>query len=324
MSDADTRWVLAFDSSCGVCQSTSSKVAHACDHQLEVLPLSDAEVEQWRNTVYGENPPWAPTLFLLRGGTIRAWTGRSMAIQLVRAIGLRSSLRVLKAIGQINEPASAPTEPAEGHISRKRFLRQVAVSGAVASGLVLFGRLPALAAPAPAAEDLWVSENLDRLPQSYDELLNFDVAHRKAIYRALPAENRSEMWIAQLQRYKESHPDLTDDQSRVLESAQKLAGQPSTFVDGPMRDDLHRELDELRVAAIDAFGIDEGRALFAMLGPADGEAARGNPGCGCSCVSDWCPGPCVCCTDCQQCWCSCNSWLGCGQFMLYPCKGTCT
>lgn len=319
----DARWVLAFDSSCGVCQSTSSKVAHACDHQLEVLPLSDAEVERWRTTVYGENPPWAPTLFLLCGSTVRAWTGRSMAIQMVRAIGLRSSLRVLRAIGQINGPASAPTAATEGHISRKRFLRQIAAGGAVASGLVLFGRLPAVAAPAPAPEDLWVSENLDRLPQSYDELLNFDAAHRKAIFLALPEEKRSQMWIEQLQRYKDAHPDLTADQVTVIDNTLKLAEQPYVFANAPVSDDLHRQLDELRVASIAAFGMNEGEALFAKLGPTDASAARG--ACGCSCASTYCGGrPCVCCAQCSNCWCNCSFFdLGCGFLQLYKCNGTC-
>lgn len=321
MNSAGARWVLAFDSSCGVCQSTSSKVAHACDHQLDVLPLNNVDVEQWRTTVYGENPPWAPTLFRLRGGTIRAWTGRSMALQLVRAIGLRSSLRVLRAIGNTNEPAAAPTAPAQGHVSRKRFLSQLAVGGAVASGLVLFGRLPALAAPAPTPEDLWVSKNLERLPQSYDQFLNFDAAHRRAIYRALPAEKRSELWVTQFQRYVKAHPALTADQKTVLGSAQKLAGQQSTFADAPVSDDLHRQLEELRLTAIDAFGMDEGRSLFASLGPTDASAARA-AGCGCSCTSNWCAGACICCGNCNQCSCSCSS-VGCGTLLRFACNGTC-
>jgi hypothetical protein len=321
MSQADSRWVLAFDASCSACRDTSTKVAHACDHKLEVLPLNDENVEQWRTKAYGQNPPWAPTLFLLRGSTVRAWTGRAMAVQMVRAVGVKSSLRVLRAIGNSTEAPPAPASSAEHQMSRKHFLNQLAVGGALASGLLLFGRLPALAAPAPTPEELWVTANRDQLPQTYSELLDFDVAHRKAIYQALPAENRRDLWVTQFQQYKDAHPALTTEQARVLDRALDLAGQPSTFTDAPLSDDLLRQLEELRVTAIDAFGIDEGRALFATLGPTDGSAARA-AGCGCSCTSNWCDGPCVCCGNCNQCSCSCSS-IGCGTLLRFGCNGTC-
>lgn len=321
MNDTASRWVLAFDSSCGVCQRTSSQVAHACDHQLEVLPLADAEVERWRSTVYGAHPPWAPTLFLLRGDTTRAWTGRSMAIHMVRAIGLRSTLRVLRTLGQITAHAANPADTDNSRISRKRFLSQVLVGGAAASGLLLFGRLPAVAAPAPSPEEIWVQENLQRLPHSYDEFVGFDAAHRKAIFRSLPAETRSRMWVTQFQRYANTHPDLTVEQKRVLDHALNLAGQPSVFDEAALSADHRNQLEELRVTAIAAYGKAEGRALFTMLGPTDASAARA--GCGCSCTSDWCDGGCICCGDCNNCHCGCSS-VGCGTLLMSRCNGTCS
>lgn len=321
MSSTDARWVLAFDSSCGVCHSTSSKVAHACDHKIEVLPLTNAEVDQWRTTAYGDNSPWAPTLFLVRGAMAQAWTGRAMAIQLIRAIGIRSTMRVLRALGQNTTSPDTATESTTGQISRQRFLKQIAVGGAMASGLVLFGRLPALAAPAPTQEELWVKANLHRLPQRYDDFVSFDVAHRKEIYRALAPETRSSLWRTQFEQYVTIHPKMTTDQRTVLEYALDLTRQPSIFVDDPNPDEVTRQLEHLRVTAIDAFGKEEGRALFTALGPTDDSAARA--GCGCSCSSDWCDTRCQCCGDCNNCHCGCSN-LGCGTMMTSRCSGTCS
>ena len=322
MSETEARWVLAFDSTCSACQSTSSKVAHACDHRLEVMPLSSDDVKVWRATVYGDNPPWAPTLIRVNGESTQAWTGRAMAVQLVRAIGLRSTMRVLRVLGQNSEAAAAATTSQAGQISRTRFLKQIAVGGAVASGLVLFGRLPAMAAPAPTPEALWVKANLDRLPQRYNEIVSFDVAHRREIFRALSPEVRSNLWVTQLEEYVKTHPEMSMNRRNVVENALDILKKPSIFNDEPQTEDVARQLEHLRVTAIDAFGKEEGRALFTMLGPMDASAARG--GCGCSCKSDWCDTRCSCCLDCNRCQqCSCSG-MGCGLAMLSRCDGNCT
>src|SRR5882757_1299577 len=56
------RWVLAFDASCGTCRQISGVAGEACDGKLEVLPLADANVRQWREQSLGVDAEWAPTL----------------------------------------------------------------------------------------------------------------------------------------------------------------------------------------------------------------------------------------------------------------------
>lgn len=327
MSNSAARWVLAFDSSCSVCRGTSSKVAHACDHKIDVLPLSDPKVVKWREEAFGANPPWAPTLLLVDDEKVQAWTGRIMSLHMVRAVGVPSTMRMLRVLSQLSRADDqAPAEEAShGQISRKHFLGQFAAGSAVVGGLLLFGRLPAIAAPAPSPEELWVKENLTRLPQNYSQLVDFDVAHRKAIYGALPSHVRSELWLEQFERYEREHPGLTPEQRKVLEFAREIASQKSTFADLESVDDdlpasLARDLEHLRVSAIAAFGKADGRALFASLGPTDESAARA-AGCGCSCKSDWCDSRCVCCANCSQCHCNCSNL--CGTMFLSRCEGTC-
>lgn len=316
MSGSTLPWVLAFDSSCGVCRQMSREIERTVGSQIEVLPLTDPSVQQWRAQVYGEDAPWAPTLIHVTGRTVRAWTGRGMAVPMLRAIGLRSTVRVLRALG---ETAAAntdrPTDQRDGKLSGQQFFRGAAMAGATAGGLVLFGRLPAMAAPNVADE--WVNKNLHNLPRTFDDFVRFDVAHRRSIFGALPAEDRSRLRVTQLERYRRDHSMLSTPQSRVLEDALRLAKQTALF-DGELTENEHRQLEELRVAAIGAYGTEEGRNLFTMLGPTDVTAQAS---CGCNCESDWCDHGCICCGDCNNCWCSCR--IGCGTLLMYQCRGTC-
>ncbi len=136
MSGSTLPWVLAFDSSCGVCRQMSREIERTVGSQIEVLPLTDPSVQQWRAQVYGEEAPWAPTLIHVTGRTVRAWTGRGMAVPMLRAIGLRSTVRVLRALG---ETAAAntdrPTDQRDGKLSRQQFFRGAAMAGATAGGL---------------------------------------------------------------------------------------------------------------------------------------------------------------------------------------------
>lgn len=294
----------------------SRDIERVVGSKLEVRPLTDPAVKHWRAQVYGNEAPWAPTLIQVRGQTARAWTGRAMALPMLWAIGPRSSVRVLRTLGEAaTEDRTHSVDRMDGKLSRKQFFRGVAMAGATAGGLVLFGRFPAVASPSLADE--WVNKNLQDLPRTYDAFVRFDVAHRRAIFSALPAEVRSRLWITQLERYRIEHPFLNAPQGQVLEAASRIAGEPSTF-EGRLTDGVHRELEDLRIAAIAAFGKEEGRSLLTMIGPTDVTAQAS---CGCNCESDWCDGSCICCVYCDDCWCSCR--IGCGTLLMYECKGTC-
>ncbi len=111
MNAMAARWVLAFDASCGTCREVSRAVARACDGRLEVLPLSHDAVREWRAQAVGSSSQWAPTLLRVQDGRVRAWTGRAMGLALVRHLGPRGTMNVLRALGRLrhDDEETAPT-----------------------------------------------------------------------------------------------------------------------------------------------------------------------------------------------------------------------
>jgi hypothetical protein len=51
-----TRWILAFDSSCGRCREISARVVQASGGKLEVLPFIAPDVKRWRVQSLGSRP----------------------------------------------------------------------------------------------------------------------------------------------------------------------------------------------------------------------------------------------------------------------------
>jgi hypothetical protein len=163
-----------------------------------------------------------------------------------------------------------------------------------------------------------VKSNRDRLPQTYAEFVTHDPVRRKAIWVELSPRVRSRLWVEQLTGLRAARAGDTPRQRAVLEAGLALAADVSIFDGAPMTAESHQRLEELRVSAIDAFGLDQARAMFTNLGPA-GAAAKGI--CQCSCRSDWCSSGCVCCASCGQCG-YCLT-LACGTLDLYECRGNC-
>jgi hypothetical protein len=161
-----TRWVLAFDSSCGRCTRISASIWQASGGKIEVLPLAHPDVARWRAMSLGHNPRWAPTLLRVREERVRAWTGLSMVGPVIQTLGLRSTINVLRALGrQRGETVGNEVESgARGILDRA--LHQFGSGLLIAGGLVLAGMLSV--GPDPARS--WVKANLDRLPQKYDDL----------------------------------------------------------------------------------------------------------------------------------------------------------
>jgi hypothetical protein len=326
MSKVGARWVLAFDASCGSCRTVSHAIGQACDGKLEVLPLAHPEVQRWRQATLGPEAPWAPTLVRLRGGDVHAWTGAAMGLRLTRSLGPRSTVRVLRSLGRLRRRRSAsPSGEATGGqvMGRGRFL-QLGAGLALATGMILTGRMPALAEDSCSAARAWVDANRGRLPESYDEIAARPMAYRRAILGALPPQTQSRLWLEHVQRYRASHPGLTAEQTSVAERVAAVAATASTFqpAAGP---ELTQRLRGLEQAAVRALGRDQAGALLATFGPPE-RAATAHPlmpaitACTCSVDSDWCNNQTVCEDydgDCR------HSDSGCGTFYAHACDGRC-
>ncbi|MEU1818413.1 bacteriocin fulvocin C-related protein [Streptomyces roseifaciens] len=279
--------------------------------RLDVMPLDDPPVQAWRDQALGPHPPHAPTLIRVAGreASVRAWTGWPMGMRLALRLGPRRTARLLRALGSERQ---APDAPAEG-MGRGRFLRLAGLGVAAA----VLGGGPVSEAWAASPAEKWVRANRARLPRDYEAFAAHEMSYRRAIFAALTPTDRSRLWLEHLARYRTSHPGLTAEQRRVLDQAEVLFGRESTFTGG-VDAALHQELESLRKDAVATLGQEEGRAAVATLGPV---SAAPLPGCGCSCVSDWCSSSnCVCCV--RDCWCQ-PKLNGCGTGFAYMCIGTC-
>lgn len=316
MSRSNTRWILVFNASCGTCRAISEKIAQACDGKLEVLPLTDARVEQWREQALGPQAPWMPTLLRITGQDteVRAWVGPAMGVWLVRRLGLRSTMRVLAALERLRsgEEEQQSKQMKRGVIGRAQFLR-LCTGGAIAAGMIMMGKTPAFAAGEDQAwveAQSWVEANKGRLPENYDELIGYPMAYRKAIYRASTPGVQARFWQEQFQRYRAAHPECSAEQAAVLDRALELTRTGFT---------THTEADEQ--AMIAAFGKDGSRALFATLGsePTIRSGRLADFSCECSNSSDYCGGGkrCILGAD------GCTETGGCGLGWSYPCNGMC-
>jgi hypothetical protein len=307
------RRILAFDSSCGGCRQLSDAVARACGDRLDVLPLTHPDVVGWRERALGPDAPFAPTLLEVTEGTVRAWRGRALAARLVRSLGPRTTLDVLRALGRLRAESRGSAAAAAESVSRKRFLR-IGAGLAVAGGLVLTGRMPAFAADDAARR--WVAANRDRLPHGYDAVIAHPLDYRRAIFQELPPATRGALWTEQLRRYQNEHQDLTPEQKDVLASALAMASSADTYQgNGPDPDELTR----FRASAEAAFGADPARRLFATLGPADRSTTQpaDQRGCTCATTSDWCDNS----THCFRT--NCINQSGCGTLWSSNCDGLC-
>lgn len=334
--DSHQTWVLAFDASCGTCRFLAETVARECGEKLSIRPLNDEDVSRWRREAFGAEPPWAPTLIRVQNEQVRAWTGPGMAIPLARRLGPRSTIRLLRILGELSSRREDPTGSEDG-MGRKNFLK-LGAGAAAATGLVLFGKTPAFAGTAQELDPAraWVKANLDNLPRDYDALVTFDISYRRAIHEALAPSDRSRLWTEHLKRVGATHRDMSAEQASVLDRATALAADERTFMrEG--KETRHEVLDQLRVTAIAAFGSDDARALLATLGPGPSTshvggganvAARPCYNCECSPASNYCGNPVApskCCNT-NQCssfrrYCTCTS--GCGTFYAYGCSGHC-
>ncbi|MFB9306421.1 bacteriocin fulvocin C-related protein [Kibdelosporangium philippinense] len=316
MGHTDARWILAFDGTCGQCRNVSEIVHKAGGGRIEVLPLGDGEVEAWRRESLGEDAPWAPTLLCVSSRTVRAWIGKTLAIPLVRRLGIVASWRVLNALGQLRTEATVSDG---AQVSRAKFFR-FAAGAVVAGGLLTGGALPAAAAGVSARK--WIQENLEVLPQTLAEFAEYPLSYRRAIFEALSVEKRSSFWVEYLTQIKSVGLNRSKAEIDVLNEAIAVASDVSTF-QIPTSEAVTKRIAALEGRSLSVFGKAETDTILRTLGGAENVSTLQLPlasDCKCNIGDDWCSG----CPG-QRCvGANCNeSALGCGSLGVKRCTGLC-
>lgn len=311
MTESGCRWILAFNASCALCKEVARRVDRASAGRLEVLPLGHEDVQRWRDQALGQGAPWAPTLLRVEGARVRAWTGVRMGPRLAMRLGPRRSVLVLHALGDQEPERQTDGDQTEGpRIGRRRVLRLGAGAG-IAAALLLNDSVPAFAGYGKNDDPrAWVEANRERLPQSYGKFAALPMAYRKEIFRVSSAETKSRLWVEHLRQFGSEHPDLSENQERVLRHAVETLGNASLYAQ-PLLPEQDRMLEDLRGEVEAAFG-GETQSLIATLGPPDLAATD----CQCSTKSDYCWQGCIGSNQCHQ-------VGGCGAGWLYTCNGWC-
>ena len=138
--------ILAFNADCCKCAKIAAHVERVLRERVEIRSLRNPEVSELRHTVYGDDAPWLPTLIEISDSGVRAWTGASLGYALAARVGLRDSLKLLRALGETR--AATDSREASHSLSRAKFLRSGAVGGAVVFASMV---APSLARPAWSA-----------------------------------------------------------------------------------------------------------------------------------------------------------------------------
>ncbi|MFD7620880.1 bacteriocin fulvocin C-related protein [Streptomyces sp. NPDC059802] len=203
----------------------------------------------------------APTLFAVNGDQVRAWTGTALSLRLAWLLGSSDSLRVVRALRDLDvlRPPSRP-----GILK--------AVPGLALGTFLVTGGLAASPAQAVTRAEgskasRWVKVNLGRLPSGYSEFASYPAAYRRAIYDALSASARSDLWVAHFANYRKTHPGLSAKQSAVLDDATRLAPQ---IIAGRQQGAV---VEGLETAAVAARGESGAQAILMTLGPAGTQSA---------------------------------------------------
>lgn len=186
--------------------------------------------------------------------------------------------------------------------------------------------------PAEIAEK-WAESNSENLPSSFEKIAELPLAYRKAVYRRLSHDTRSELWRQQFEYYLDNY-ELTDAQKAVLFDALELA-TPAAFTK-LNTGKVPAWLISLEQRAREAFGSEQTRLIFGRIGRPESEiryyvdrphsdlnptsTMKAVTACSCSDASDYCSGGFTCesgsggCTRIED---------ECGTFWVYDCDGLC-
>jgi hypothetical protein len=310
-----TEWILAFDADCRFCEEVVDRVRASVDGTLTTAGLTEPRIRGLRARALGDGAEWAPTLLAVDGDQVKAWTGTALSLRLARLLGPPDSLRVVRALRDLDVLRSP---------SRRGILK--AVPGLALGTFLVTGGLAASPAQAVtrargSKPSRWVKANRDRLPSGYSEFASYPADYRRAIYGALSASARSDLWVAHFANYRKTHPGLSAEQSAVLDDATRLAPQ---IIAGRQQG---AAVEGLETAAVAAFGDSGARAILMTLGPADTQAAapRSDRSAQVMDCNSQCAGRGSCDMVCYASpwWCNWTDY-GCGPLWLGPCSGVCT
>ncbi|MFF2993456.1 bacteriocin fulvocin C-related protein [Streptomyces sp. NPDC057950] len=284
------------------------------DGALTTAGLTEPRIRGLRARALGDGAEWAPTLLAVSGDRVRAWTGTALSLRLARLLGPSASLRVVRALRDLD--VLRPP-------SRRGILR--AVPGLALGTFLVTGGLAASPAQAVTRSKgskaaRWVKANLDRLPSGYSEFASYPADYRRAVYGALSASARSDLWVAHFANYRKTHSGLSAEQSAVLDDATRLAPQ---IIVGRRQE---AAVQELETAVVAAFGESGARAILMALGPADtrGATPRSDQSVQVMDCNSQCAGTGSCDMVCYASpwWCNWTDY-GCGPLWLGPCSGVC-
>ena len=76
---------------------------------------------------------------------------------------------------------------------------------------------------------LWLKSNLERLPQTPEELVALPAVYRVAAFKALPISQRDELWHAHLDDFLAAHPELSHEDQKMVAEIDNLFKRPETF-----------------------------------------------------------------------------------------------
>ncbi|KIF78083.1 hypothetical protein QR77_38325 [Streptomyces sp. 150FB] len=293
------------------------RVRLSVDGTLTTAGLTEPRVRALRLRALGEGAEWAPTLLAVNGDQVRAWTGPALSLRLARLLGPSDSLRVVRALRGLD--VLRPP-------SRRGILK--AVPGLALGTFLVTGGLAASPAQAVSRAkgskaSRWVKANRDHLPSGYSEFASYPADYRRAVYGALSAPARSDLWVAHFAHYRKTHPGLSAEQSAVLDDAARLAPR---IIAGRRLGAAAEGVEGLETAAVAAFGESEARAILMALGPVDTQRAAPRSGQHAEVLdcNSQCAGTGSCDTVCYDAGFYCN-WTdyGCGPLWLGPCSGFC-
>ena len=209
-----------------------------------------------------------------------------MAFPLVKHLGVRATLSVVNALGQL----AGPDEERSGAVmGRKKFLR-FGAGAVIAAGIVATGNMPAFARSGNSKALAWVEANSHRLPQRYDDIVKHDMPYRRAIFAELAPDTQRSMWFDHVNNYRAAHSNLNAEQNAALDRVVALI-RDCPFTEQPKEGSpFQRAAKEVNERVVKAFGKDQARAILTTLGPAD---QVGTDGVLCQCSDqchDWCEG----------------------------------
>jgi hypothetical protein len=316
-------WLLAFDAGCKACSDVIGRIRAQVGDRLAVAALGEPRIRELRCRALGERPPFAPTLIMVDGDRVRAWTGPRLSARLARLLGPARSIAVMRALNCADVVVNG---------DRRSLLKAVPLAALAA--FVVSGGLaaPAMAAPGrrrmTAVEVDEVVDRLQPLPSTYPEFAAQPMAIRHAIYGRLSQSQRAGLWQEHLRRYRSAHPNLTGAQSAALEQA--LALIPAVF--GSADGTASSRLDRAKSAAIAAFGRRRAAAVFGTLGPTEEPGAITTstthaassslvPSCECQCECNPDFTPCDSCGQ-EALYCY-RTYKGCGYLGQEDCTGLC-